>query len=58
MSTPRQLVNAALHSALRLSPDDLRLLIEVLRRIAAGAPLEHALMQVTGDSDVPAHWKS
>jgi len=57
-ATRRQLVNAALHSALRLPPEDLRVLVEILRRVAGGAPLEHVLDAMIGERAVPDAWIS
>ena len=56
MSTPRQLANAAINSFMRLSPEDQRVLLEMLRRVTAGAPREHAIEQVTGSRSLPAQW--
>ncbi len=52
MSAPYQDVNDALRSFLQLPPDDQRVLLEILRRVVAGAPVEHALEQLTGERDV------
>ena len=40
----------------RMPPDDRAQLLEVLRRVAGGLPLEHALEAVTGDREVPRAW--
>ena len=40
----------------RLPADDRAQLLEVLRRVAGGLPLEHALEAVTGEREVPRAW--
>lgn len=52
----RQLASATVNSFMQLPPEDQRVLLEVLRRVVAGVPLEHALEQVIGERDVPAAW--
>ena len=49
-------MNQALALFLELAPGDRRVLLEVLRRVVAGAPLEAVLEAVTGSAEVPAHW--
>lgn len=44
----------ALITAVTLPPDDLRLLLEVLRRVAGGEPLEHVLDAMIGEREAPA----
>lgn len=54
----RQRVNAALHAFLHLPLEDQRVLVEILRRVVSGSPLEHAMEQVTGSREVPQQWRT
>jgi hypothetical protein len=47
-------LTVALITAVTLPPDDLRLLLEVLRRVAGGEPIEHVLDAMIGERDAPA----
>ncbi len=59
MNTSRRArINSALHAFMRLPADDQRVLLEVLRRVVGGDPLEHALEAVTDSTEVPQHWKA
>ena len=55
MNRPARM-NHALALFLELAPGERRVLLEVLRRVVAGVPLEAALELVTGERDVPAPW--
>ena len=56
MSTARRRFDDALLAFLQLPRDDQVVLLEIARRIVAGAPVDHAVEQLTGERAVPREW--